>query len=94
MQGGGNAQTPAPAVQPGSAVVIQTPQSHVLASSTIIPASATQASAATVIQNTVDNQVISSLTTLNVTVNTLNAMHNQGLQQSLQAVQQLQSLSH
>lgn len=61
---------------------------------TIIPASATQASAATVIQNTVNNQLIRSLTTLNVAVNALNAMRNQGLQQSMQAAQQLQTLSH
>jgi hypothetical protein len=65
-----------------------------MVTSTIIPASATQASAATVIQNTVNNQLIRSLTTLNVAVNALNAMRNQGLQQSMQAAQQLQTLSH
>ncbi|RUL69531.1 hypothetical protein [Dyella choica] len=65
-----------------------------LVNSTVIPASVGQASAATVIQNTVDNQVIRSLTTLNVAVNALNALRNQGLQQSLQSAQQLQAMSH
>jgi len=69
-------------------------QNTPMVTSTIIPASATQASAATVIQNTVNNQLIRSLTTLNVAVNALNAMRNQGLQQSMQAAQQLQALSH
>ena len=54
----------------------------------------TQANAATVIQNTVNNQVISSLTTLNVAISALNAMRSQALQQSLQNAQQLQALSH
>jgi hypothetical protein len=62
--------------------------------STVIPASIAQANAATTIQNTVDNQVIRSLTTLNVSVSALNALRNQNLQQSLQTVQQLQALSH
>lgn len=69
-------------------------QNTPMVTSTIIPASATQASAATVIQNTVNNQLIRSLTTLNVAVNALNAMRNQGLQQSMQTAQQLQALSH
>jgi len=65
-----------------------------IVTSTVIPASIAQANAATMIQNTVDNQVIRSLTTLNVSVNALNALRNQNLQQSLQTVQQLQALSH
>ncbi|HKT30260.1 hypothetical protein [Dyella sp.] len=69
-------------------------QNTPMVTSIIIPASATQASAATVIQNTVNNQLIRSLTTLNVAVNALNAMRNQGLQQSMQTAQQLQALSH
>lgn len=60
----------------------------------VIPSSATQANAATVIQNTVNNQVVRTLTTLNVAVNALNVMRGQSLQQSLQAAQQLQALSH
>lgn len=69
-------------------------QNTPMVTSIIIPASATQASAATMIQNTVNNQLIRSLTTLNVAVNALNAMRNQGLQQSMQTAQQLQALSH
>lgn len=65
-----------------------------IVTSTVIPASIAQANAATMIQNTVDNQVIRSLTTLNVSVNAINALRNQNLQQSLQTVQQLQALSH
>lgn len=65
-----------------------------IVTSTVIPASIAQANAATMIQNTVDNQVIRSLTTLNVSVNALNALRNQNLQQSLQTMQQLQALSH
>lgn len=68
--------------------------SNPVVTSTVIPASIAQANAATTIQNTVDNQVIRSLTTLNVSVNALNALRNQNLQQSLQTVQQLQALSH
>jgi hypothetical protein len=80
----------APATQANAATVVQNALNNPMVTSTIIPASAAQASAATVIQNTVDNQVISSLTTLNVAIN---ALHNQGLQQSLQAAQ-WQALSH
>lgn len=83
----------APATQSNATTVVQNALSSPMVTSTIIPASAAQASAATVIQNTVDNQVIRSLTTLNVAIGALNAMHNQGLQQSLQAAQ-LQALSH
>lgn len=88
------ASTASPATQANAVTVVQNALSNPMVTSTIIPVSARQASAATVIQNTVDNQVISSLTTLNVAVNALNAMRNQGLQQSLQAAQQLQALSH
>jgi hypothetical protein len=49
--------------------------------------------AATVIQNTLNNQTIRNLTTLNVGVNTLNAFNNAGLQQAIQAVQ-AQALGH
>lgn len=83
-----------PSTQANTPTVVQNTLSNPLVTSTIIPASTTQASAATVIQNTVDNQVIRSLTTLNVAINALNAMRGQNLQQSLQAAQQLQALSH
>ena len=52
-----------------------------------------QTSAATVIQNTLNNQTIRNITNLNVSVNTLNAFRDEGLQQALQAVQ-VQSLEH
>ena len=84
----------AAAPQKGATANVPNAPGHPLVSSNIVPASATQASAATVIQNTVDNQVISSITTLNVAVNALNAMRNQGLQQSLQTAQQLQAALH
>lgn len=85
--------TDSPTTQANATTIVQNALSNPMVSSTIIPASTAQASAATVIQNTVDNQVISSLTTLNIAISALNAMHNQGLQQSLQAAQ-LQGLSH
>lgn len=81
--------TDSPTTQANATTIVQNALSNPLVTSTIIPASA-QANAATVIQNTVDNQIISSLTTLNVAIN---AMHNQGLQQSLQAAQ-WQGLTH
>jgi len=84
----------ASSTQASGAGAFQNAPGNPTVTSTIIPATATQASAATVIQNTVNNQLIRSLTTLNVAVNALNAMRNQGLQQSLQAAQQLQMLSH
>lgn len=86
--------TTSPSAQANATTVAQNALSNPIVTSTIIPATATQASAATVIQNTVDNQVIQSLTTLNVAVNELNALRSQGLQQSLQAAQQLQALTH
>lgn len=49
--------------------------------------------AATVIQNTLNNQTIRNMTTLNVAVNTLNAFRDAGLQQALQAAQ-VQGLGH
>ena len=52
-----------------------------------------QAAGATVIQNTLNNQTIRNLTTLNVSVNTLNAFRDEGLQQAMQAVQ-VQALGH
>ena len=60
---------------------------------TFNPSSMGQTSAATVIQNTLNNQTIRSLTTLNVTVNTLDAFRDEGLLQSLQSAQ-VQALSH
>lgn len=60
---------------------------------TFDPSSMGSTAAATVIQNTLNNQTIRSLTTLNVSVNTLNALRDQGLQQALQAVQ-VQALGH
>lgn len=57
------------------------------------PSSMAQTSGATVIQNTLNNQTIRSLTTLNVAVNTLNAFREQGLQQALQNAS-VQALGH
>jgi hypothetical protein len=84
----------ASSTQASGAGAFQNAPGNPTVTSIVIPATATQASAATVIQNTVNNQLIRSLTTLNVAVNALDAMRNQGLQQSLQAAQQLQMLSH
>lgn len=50
-------------------------------------------SAATVVQNTLNNQNIQSITTLNTSVNTLNAFRQANFQDALQAAQ-LQSLGH
>jgi hypothetical protein len=50
-------------------------------------------SAGTVIQNTLNNQRIQSITTLNTTVNTLNAFREANFQEGLQQAQ-LQSLGH
>ena len=60
---------------------------------TFDPSPTGQTAAATVIQNTLNNQTIRNLTTLNVAVNTLDAFRGQGLQQALQAVQ-VQALGH
>jgi len=50
---------------------------------------------ATVIQNSLNNQSISTLTTLNISVNTLEVLHELNLQSTLQAAQQLSlSLGH
>ena len=50
---------------------------------------------ATVIQNSLNNQSISTLTTLNISVNTLDVLHELNLQSTLQAAQQLSlSLGH
>lgn len=50
---------------------------------------------ATVIQNSLSNQSIRTLTTLNISVNTLQVMHDLNLQSTLQAAQQLSlSLGH
>ena len=84
----------ASSTQASGAGAFQNAPGNPVVTSIVIPATTTQANAATVIQNTVNNQVIRSLTTLNIAVNALNAMRNQGLQQSLQAAQQLQMLSH
>jgi hypothetical protein len=48
------------------------------------PSSMGQAVGTTVIQNTLNNQTIRNLTTLNVAVNTLNAFRDDALQQALQ----------
>ncbi|GGA05402.1 hypothetical protein [Dyella caseinilytica] len=60
---------------------------------TFDPSSLGNTTAATVIQNTLNNQTIRSLTTLNVAVNTLNAFRDEGMQQALQAAQ-VQALGH
>ncbi|HWX67967.1 MAG TPA: hypothetical protein VNZ27_16250 [Rhodanobacter sp.] len=55
------------------------------AGNTVDPATFDHATAATVIQNSLDNQDIRSLTTINAAVNSLNTFHALGLQESLQA---------
>ncbi|OOG56933.1 hypothetical protein [Rhodanobacter sp. C03] len=60
---------------------------------TFNPISLSSGIAATVIQNTLNNQAISSLTTLNVSVNSLNAFRLQNMVDALQTAQ-LQSLGH
>ena len=60
---------------------------------TFDPSSLGKTSAATVIQNTLNNQNIQSTTTLNATVNTLNAFRQMNFQDALQQAQ-LQSLGH
>ncbi len=62
-------------------------------SNTFDPTSLGGVSAGTVIQNTLNNQTIKSITTVNATVNSLNAFQQMNLQQSLQQTQ-LQSLGH
>ena len=57
------------------------------------PSSMGQTAGATVIQNTLNNQTISNLTTLNVGVNTLNAFRGEALQQALQNAS-VQALGH
>jgi hypothetical protein len=52
---------------------------------TFNPVILSHATAATVIQNTLDNQHIQSLTTINTSVNSLNTFRNLNLQESLQA---------
>jgi hypothetical protein len=60
---------------------------------TFDPSSMGNATAATVIQNTLNNQTIRNLTTLNVAVNTFNTFRDEGMQQALQATQ-IQALGH
>ena len=60
---------------------------------TFDPSSLGQTAAATVIQNTLNNQTIRNVTTLNVSVNTLNSFRNEGLLDMLQAGQ-IQALGH
>jgi hypothetical protein len=60
---------------------------------TFDPSSLGKTTAATVIQNTLNNQVIRNITTLNVGVNTLGAFRDEGMQQALQAAQ-IQALGH
>ncbi|WP_189440271.1 hypothetical protein [Rhodanobacter panaciterrae] len=55
------------------------------ANNTVDPATFDHATAATVIQNSLDNQDIRSLTTINVTANSQNLFRSLGLQESLQA---------
>lgn len=60
---------------------------------TFDPSALGQTSAGTVIQNTLDNQNIQSITTLNTSVNSLNAFRDANFQSALQQAQ-LQSLGH
>lgn len=55
------------------------------ANNTVDPATFNHATAATVIQNSLDNQDIRSLTTINTAVNSQNMLRSLGLQESLQA---------
>jgi hypothetical protein len=55
------------------------------ANNAVDPATFDRATAATVIQNSLDNQDIRSLTTINTTVNSQNILRSLGLQESLQA---------
>lgn len=55
------------------------------ANNTVDPATFDHASAATVIQNSLDHQDIRSLTTINVTANSQSLFRSLGLQESLQA---------
>ena len=55
------------------------------ANNTVAPATFDHATAATVIQNSLDNQDIRNLTTINVTANSQNMFRSLGLQESLQA---------
>ena len=60
---------------------------------TFDPSSLGQVSAGTVIQNTLDNQKIQTITTLNTSVNSLNVFRSANFQDALQQAQ-LQSLVH
>ncbi|PXV61716.1 hypothetical protein SAMN04487785_103121 [Dyella jiangningensis] len=60
---------------------------------TFDPSALGSTSGGTVIQNTLNNQNIQTITTLNTSVNSLNAFREAGFQQSLQQ-SQLQSLVH
>jgi len=60
---------------------------------TFDPAALGPNTGATVIQNTLDNQHIQSITTINTSVNSLNAFRQGALQEALQQAQ-LQSLGH
>ncbi|HUA80198.1 MAG TPA: hypothetical protein VL997_07495 [Dyella sp.] len=82
-----------PSVGGSSTTIPGTSPAAVLVSSGLGASPMIQPNAATIIQNTVDNQIITSLTTLNVAINTLNAMRASGMQQSLQAAQ-IQALAH
>jgi hypothetical protein len=77
-----------------STVTVQNgPGNTVEPSNAVDQASLGNATAATIIQNTLNNQTISSLTTLNVAVNTINAFRATGMQQALQAAE-IQALAH
>ena len=73
-------QASALAAATGAANIIQNG-----ANNTVDPATFDHATAATVIQNSLDNQDIRSLTTINTTVNSQNMFRSLGLQESLQA---------
>ncbi|AIF48656.1 hypothetical protein [Dyella japonica] len=60
---------------------------------TFDPSSLGQVSAGTLIQNTLDNQKIQTITTLNTSVNSLNVFRSANFQDALQQAQ-LQSLVH
>jgi hypothetical protein len=73
-------QASALAATTGTVNVIQNGANNV-----VDPATFDRATAATVIQNSLDNQDIRSLTTINTTVNSQNILRSLGLQESLQA---------
>ena len=86
-----SAASPSPGLNSDASTVVQNTPNNAAAQSSLIQ----NAGLATVIQNSLNNQSISTLTTLNISVNTLDVLHELNLQSTLQAAQQLSlSLGH